>query len=96
MVRGFGHLFAVEGCSIIPSTKCYPSGIVFACFWNCWHMADLGHGVANPVLVLEGLDFSLDEVTEMLAGHLGGCWCPAVGYMLELQWGFLDVAFDGV
>ena len=52
--------------------------------------------MADPVLVLEGLDFSLDEGTEMLAGHLGWRWCPGVGYMLELQSRFLDVAFDGI
>ena len=59
-------------------------------------MADLGHGVANPILVLESLDFPLDEGTEMLACHLGWSWCPRIGYVLELQWGFLDVAFDGI
>ena len=96
MVRGFGHLFAVKGCSIIPSAKCDPAGIVNACFRNCWYVADLGHWIANPVLVLEGLDLSLDEVPEMLAGHLVGCCCPGVGYVLKLQWGFLDVAFDSI
>ena len=38
----------------------YPAGIVNACFRNCWYVANLGHWVANPVLVLEGLDLSLD------------------------------------
>ena len=32
----------------------------------------------------------------MLAGHLVGCWCSGIGYVLKLQWGFLDVAFDGI
>ena len=70
------------------SHKVLPIGHCLCMFPGLLARADLGHGVANPVLVLEGLDFSLDEVTEMLAGHLGGCWCPGVGYMLELQWGF--------
>ena len=60
MFRGFGHLFAIKRGSVIPSTKCHPAGIVNACFWNCRYVAYLGHGVANPVLVLEGLDLSLD------------------------------------
>ena len=58
--RGFGHLFAVKGCAVIPTAQCHPACIVNACFWYCRHMADFGHGVANPILVLEGLDLSLD------------------------------------
>ena len=59
-------------------------------------MPDFGHGVADPVLVLESLDLFLDQISEMLAGHLAKRRCPAIGNVLELQRGFLDVSFDGV
>ena len=44
VIFGLGHLLAIEGCAIVPTTKCDPSGIVNACLWNCrtWQTLVIG------------------------------------------------------
>ena len=72
VILGPSHLLAIEGCAIVPATKCDPSGIVNACLWDCWDMAYLGHRIVDPILVLHCHDLFLDQVAELLAGHLVG------------------------